>query len=532
MTTQTTTDMSLPGHSPVQSLPSPSTARAAPPFQPQKNFHHYEVTLESSNLYDHHVVISIANAAIFSLERDRHYLSTSILRRNSVPSSNASRVMLLPEGERTAVLYSPLQHSAQPHRRGIIAEMEAKFASMNLKFNMPSFPPPTPLTPTPRTACLSPCSSFLSPDSAHTVGKSSYAAATLAQLRAKFKVSNNTVYRICAPALASSAAERGTWVGIRSLSQVAERDNPPTQDMSTKTTPTFRSPRPDGGASLDGLSPAMGDSWSSKDHTHDNNGSSIAVNDGVTNNGVYGDDDDLISGRSGSLRNGGGGSSWSGAQSPVLSNTSGPLTEATTAAARWPSHTSKQQSGASGWASASSALTRLSQLRHAESGLNMAQLAQMNGMNPFDMNILAMVNLNATGIPAKAQLLAAQTTPVAGEFGQPGLAVVGIATGRGRQREERRKRRRRPGGTERSLHRQGISWKEMVVMDEQAFEAQGVTALSARRTILKTFELVRKIGIDDPTPPPLPPPSSGGPAPSSTSTLGSSTGGGGGMPSA
>jgi hypothetical protein len=52
-----------------------------------------------------------------------------------------------------------------------------------------------------------------------------------------------------------------------------------------------------------------------------------------------------------------------------------------------------------------------------------------------------------------------------------------------------------------------MSWKDMVVMDEQALEAQGVAALGARRKMLKTFEVVRrKMGIDDPTAPPPPPP--------------------------
>ena len=73
--------------------------------------------------------------------------------------------------------------------------------------------------------------------------------------------------------------ERGTWAGVSLLSQVAERDNSPTLDMTVDTrsshpqstdfsalsgSPAFRSPRPDGGvASLDGLSPAMGNSWAS-----------------------------------------------------------------------------------------------------------------------------------------------------------------------------------------------------------------------------------------------------------------------------
>ena len=68
---------------------------------------------------------------------------------------------------------------------------------------------------------------------------------------------------------------------------------------------------------------------------------------------------------------------------------------------------------------------------------------------------------------------------------------------------------------------EGMSWKEMVLMDEQALEAQGVAALGARRQMLKTFEVVRrKMGIDYPTVMPPPPPPSGAPSPTSASTLG------------
>ena len=43
-------------------------------------------------------------------------------------------------------------------------------------------------------------------------------------------------------------------------------------------------------------------------------------------------------------------------------------------------------------------------------GLNMTQLAQLNGMNPFgvDMNMLGTANLSAMGISPEARLLAAQ----------------------------------------------------------------------------------------------------------------------------
>ncbi|KAN0130635.1 hypothetical protein V8E53_011528, partial [Lactarius tabidus] len=116
-------------------------------------------------------------------------------------------------------------------------------------------------------------SSFLSPDSANSVGNPSDAAATLAQQCAKLKAVSNAAHRISAPALATSG-ECDTWAGVSSLSQVAEQDNSPTQDISIEPrssrpqgtdfsglsdSPVFRSPR----ASLDALSPAMGDSWAS-----------------------------------------------------------------------------------------------------------------------------------------------------------------------------------------------------------------------------------------------------------------------------
>jgi hypothetical protein len=191
-------------------------------------------------------------------------------------------------------------------------------------------------------------SSFLSPDSANSVGNPSDAAATLAQQCAKLKAVSNAAHRISAPALATSG-ECDTWAGVSSLSQVAEQDNSPTQDISIEPrssrpqgtdfsglsdSPVFRSPR----ASLDALSPAKGDSWasmvstpllpmfqksstannnasnhgqtvdlataklndlyggsdvprldgfrrSSKGYVHDNSGSSTAINNCVTNNG-------------------------------------------------------------------------------------------------------------------------------------------------------------------------------------------------------------------------------------------------------
>jgi len=44
---------------------------------------------------------------------------------------------------------------------------------------------------------------------------------------------------------------------------------------------------------------------------------------------------------------------------------------------------------------------------------------------------------------------------------------------------------------------EGSKWQDMVVMDEAQLEAKGVSALGARRKMLKTFEVVRKkMGIE------------------------------------
>ena len=220
------------------------------------------------------------------------------------------------KAERTAALYGLSQHSTQVQIRFFITVLqqmtradpmtallslavggsmqsptEAKLASMNLKFpglksNMPSSPSARTFNTSAtnrQSLAFDSSSSFLSPDSANSVGNPSDAAATLAQQRAKLKTASNAAHRISAPALASSGAgERDTWAGVSSLGQVAERDNSPTLDMTVETrssrpqstdfsalsgSPAFRSPRPDGVSSLDGLSPAMGDSWASMVNT-------------------------------------------------------------------------------------------------------------------------------------------------------------------------------------------------------------------------------------------------------------------------
>jgi hypothetical protein len=180
--------------------------------------------------------------------------------------------------------------------------------------------------------------------------------------------------------------------------------------------------------------------------------------------------------------------------------------------------------------------------------------------------MLGMANLNAMGLTAEAQLLAAQIAAAGGGFGQPGLGtglgnfggLPGGIGGSGPRNGPGRSGGRSPGagsnkgssvsGTKKDeddfdpavlndvagwlrtlrLHKytpnfERMTWKDMVLMDEAALEAQGVAALGARRKMLKTFEVVRKkMGIDDPTAPPPP----GTPAPGPPASAGPGTGGG------
>src|SRR6266404_9851410 len=185
------------------------------------------------------------------------------------------------------------------------------------------------------------------------------------------------------------------------------------------------------------------------------------------------------------------------------------------------------------------------------------------------MNMLGMANLNAMGITPEAQLLAAQIAAAGGGFGQPGLGLGGFGglqggmdlngprSNSGRSGERSPGVGSGPGGGKSSgvanggvkkeeedfdpvilsdvpgwlrtlrLHKytpnfEGMSWKEMITMDEQALEAQG-----ARRKMLKTFEVVRKkMGIDDPMAPRPPPSASSVLAPPNSATFASANGNG------
>jgi hypothetical protein len=220
---------------------------------------------------------------------------------------------VLSEAERTAALYSLLQHSTQVQIRFFItvlqqmarsdpmtallspavggsmqSQMEAKLAQLNLKSpglksNMPSSPSTrnfsVPSNPNRQSLALdlTANNNYLSPDTAAMASPSVDAATTLAQQRAKLKASN-AAHRISAPVLASSGNDnRATWGS--QLGQVAEQGNnnsngggqeltvpsSATRPKSTEFSGSLGSPRP--GAPDGALSPMAGDSWASMVNT-------------------------------------------------------------------------------------------------------------------------------------------------------------------------------------------------------------------------------------------------------------------------
>ncbi|KZT11785.1 uncharacterized protein LAESUDRAFT_669881 [Laetiporus sulphureus 93-53] len=214
---------------------------------------------------------------------------------------------VLSEAERTAALYSLLQHSTQVQIRFFItvlqqmarsdpmtallspavgssmqSQMEAKLASMNLK--SPGVKSGFPASPTARNFSGSRASmgesnsnGFLSPDAANvSSGGGHDPAATLAQQRAKLKA-GNPMYRISAPALGTTLDSRGWGSPSSQLAQVDERSSSPAQEItipapSSTSRPkstdfsgvanAFKSPKLD-----DTLSPMVGDSWASMVNT-------------------------------------------------------------------------------------------------------------------------------------------------------------------------------------------------------------------------------------------------------------------------
>ena len=183
---------------------------------------------------------------------------------------------VLSEAERTAALYSLLQHSTQVQIRFFItvlqqmarsdpmtallspamggsmqSQMEAKLASLSLKSpglksGLPASPTTRNFNPNRQSLALDNSSNFLSPDSAAVAAGNNDAAATLAQQRAKL----NASHRISAPVLASPGGDgRASW-GPSQLSQVSEQQAPAqeivinsSRPKSSDFTGTIASPR-------------------------------------------------------------------------------------------------------------------------------------------------------------------------------------------------------------------------------------------------------------------------------------------------
>ncbi|KAH9171651.1 hypothetical protein EDB89DRAFT_2176780 [Lactarius sanguifluus] len=386
------------------------------------------------------------------------------------------------------------------------SQMEAKLATPQTANHLPS----TPL----------PLSSL---DIANTIGESSNGHAFPTARQTQRRASN-----FCAGA----CLERRAWdLGWgprpgRRAGQLPHKRYPSSPGHPVRRVPTFYVPPP----ALPSAPRApmatpllpMFKKTSSNNNNNNNNNNSQTVdlataklndfwsNNGVTNNGVYGvygDDGDLIRATmflvlvvsKVALRIGGSGT-WSGGQSPAPSNTSGCF--------------SGSDDGSNPMAAAHQ--------QAALAGLGMG----LNGMNPFNMN-MNMLNPAAMDVLPEAQLLVAQIAAAGGGFGQPGIGVdAGLGTfafaaapggpedarlGLGGGSASGKRGSAGNGGAKKDdedfepavlndvagwlrtlrLHKytpnfEGMTWKEMVMMDEQALEAQGVAALGARRKMLKT----------------------------------------------
>jgi len=220
---------------------------------------------------------------------------------------------VLSEAERTAALYSLLQHSTQVQIRFFItvlqqmarsdpmtsllspalgnsmqSQMEAKLAQMNLK--SPSLKSGLPASPTarnfsgnrPHIGLETNQNGFLSPDIASLPSAGGHdPAATLAQQRARLEArkASNAAHRISAPAL-SASLNNGTWgSGSNHLGQVDERPGSPGSQELTIPAPNANASRPKstdftGAANAlksakleDGMSPMAEGSWASMVNT-------------------------------------------------------------------------------------------------------------------------------------------------------------------------------------------------------------------------------------------------------------------------
>ncbi|KAJ6451638.1 hypothetical protein C8R45DRAFT_883318 [Mycena sanguinolenta] len=382
---------------------------------------------------------------------------------------------VLSEAERTAALYSLLQHSTQVQIRFFItvlqqmarsdpmtallspavggsmqAQMEAKLAGLKspgLKSGLPASPTTRNFNQaaTNRQSLIEPLTpnSYLSPESA-ALGQPD-AASTLAQQRAKLKAAN-AAHRISAPIMPSTG-DRNTW-GAGGLGQVQEANRPASPSvaedkagrpksteftgrplaqqeatvpvhasseswasMVTTPLPMFGKPEPKEPGKADWKTPPVGGGIPGVPRMGDPTIHRRGARQQQEGGGVYDDNGNFVASRGGTMNQ----QTWRGATSPGLSATSSNR------------FGSDDGSGAGAGGGSNNG-------RGANNGMNglggMGGFGGMNmgmnnaggmGMNPFagvNMNMLAM------GISPETQLLAAQ-------MAQAQMAAAGGAFGMG-----------------------------------------------------------------------------------------------------
>ncbi|KAJ6602224.1 hypothetical protein B0H10DRAFT_1823271 [Mycena sp. CBHHK59/15] len=396
---------------------------------------------------------------------------------------------VLSEAERTAALYSLLQHSTQVQIRFFItvlqqmarsdpmtallspavggsmqAQMEAKLAGLKspgLKSGLPASPTArnfTQTTPAGNRQSLidPPTNNYLSPESA-VMGQD--AATTLAQQRAKLKAAN-AAHRISAPIMPSTG-DRNTW-GAGGLGQVSEMNRAPSpttacaDDKGTRPKSTEFSGRPLAQQEATMPAHAASESWASMVTTPlpmfaktepkepakaEWKAPGAAAIPGVPRmgdptihrrgvrtqqqDGVYDDNGNFVA-RGGMGMGIGNRTGWQGAQSPALSATS--------------SNRFGSDDGTNGGGSnngrGNGANNNMNGLGMGGfgMGMGMGSPGAMGAMNPFGVNM----NMLAMGISPETQLLAAQMAQAqmaaaanGGAFGMNGAGWLGMQQGQG-----------------------------------------------------------------------------------------------------
>lgn len=435
------------------------------------------------------------------------------------------------------------------------SQMEAKLASMNLK--SPGFT----ASPTARNFNLGPSrtssgDNFLSPDSATLHGNPD-PANTLAQQRAKLKASN-AAHRISAPILAT-ADNRNTWgSGVSQLGQVAERPSSPAQEITLQPPPpgsrpkstdfsgaanSFRPTRPsdviDSPAPMDGSWASMVGTPASPMFPQINNdqqrsgrsldaavnklndwaGDRVLVMDdpkkyrrpSKTNSVVSNSDQHSEDQQNGGDRRG-------------FRNVSG--------TSNGPNHIPNgSQPGPGNWGSTlrSPALPGIARFNDEGSlnsgvgigGFNMGLPSPAIGMglspgmpvSPFMLSAMQ-PELFMAQLAAQYQTAAMQQgqRQAANQRGNRSVRSPGVKSSVSGRTDKKDEEEVDPKVLEDvptwlrtlRLHKytpnfEGMSWRDMVILDEAQLEAKGVAALGARRKMLKTFEIVRKkMGVEFP----------------------------------